>query len=374
MKHTAKKVLALVLAATLCLSFSGCYSENNSWSAKKGDETLSIGSYIYFLSSAYSMARPKVSAEEDVLKASIPDFMDESKELDAKSWVEKRTLNYVNSFFFLKDKFAEYGLSFSEGDQADIDSLTDTMWGYSKTTFEGMGISKDSLNQAYSIYNKTYQKVLEAMYGKGGEKEISDEEMKTFFLENYTHYEYFSASLTKSDDDGNSVAMTDDEKADAKKKLDEYVEKINKGDLSVEDAAKEYAADFLDSEENSTYQTPVVLYNENLSDTFETALKDLEENKVTLAETTNGYFLIRKLPIEEKYEEYIGNESSKLDLFGYMKGDEFADYVTEQANSYTGVEVNQSAINTVKLSKIVSDSTKKGTSSASSDAASSAAE
>ena len=365
MKQTLKKVFALVLAAALCLSFSGCYSENNLWSAKKGDDTLSIGSYIYFLSSAYSLARAEVSTEESVLKASIPDYLDESQTLDAQTWIKNRALNYVNSYFFLKDKFNEYGLSFSEEDQTGIDSLTDSMWSYSKTVYEEMGISKESMNQAYSVYNVLFQRVFEAMYGEGGEKEVSAEEIKSYFLENYVHYEYFTASLTKTDEDGNSVDMTDEEKAAAKEKLDDYVERINKGTLLVEDAANEFAQEYLGSADNSTYQTPVVLYNENLSDTFKTAFEGLEEGKATLAETATGYYLIRKLPIAEKHEEYTENESSLKDLLSYMKGDEFSDYILAQSQNYTGVEYNMSAINTVKLSKFVSESTEKGTSSTS---------
>ena len=362
MKHTVKKVFAVVLAVALCLSLSGCYSEKNSWSAKKDDETLSIGSYIYFMNSAYSLARAEVSSEEEVLKASIPDYLDESQTLDAKSWIENRAINYVNSYFFLKEKFKQYDLSFSEDDQTGIDNLTDTMWGYSKTTYEGLGISKESLNQSYSVYNVLFQRVFDAMYGEGGEKEVSAEDIKSYFLDNYVHFEYFTASLTKTDEDGNSVAMTDEEKEEVKKKLDDSVEKINKGTLSVEDAASEFATEYLDSADNSTYQAPSVLYNENLSDTFKTALEGLDENKATLAETATGYYLIRKLPIAEKHEEYTESESNLTELLTYMKGDEFSDYILEQSQSYTGVEYNTSAMKTVKLSKFVSDSTKNGTS------------
>lgn len=365
MKHIVKKGFAIVLAAALCLSLSGCYSEKNSWSAKKGDETLSIGSYIYFMNSAYSLARSEVSSEEEVLKASIPDYLDESQTLAAKDWIENRALNYVNSYFFLKDKFNEYGLSFSADDQAGIESLTDAMWSYSKTTFEDMGIAKESLNESYSVYNMLFQRVFEAMYGEGGEKEVSEEEIKSYFLENYVHYEYFTASLTKTDEDGNSVNMTDEEKEAAKKKLDDYVERINSGALSVEDAASEFALEYLGSADNSTYQTPAASHSETLSETFTTALEGLDENKATLAETATGYYLIRKLPIAEQYEEFNESESSLTDLLTHMKGDEFSDYILETAQSYTGVEYNMSAMRTVKLSKFVSDSTKNGTSTAS---------
>lgn len=358
-----KRIFAVILAAALCLSFAGCYDENNSWAAKKGDEALSIGSYIFFLNSAYSQAQAKVSTEENVLKAEITDYLVDDIKLTGEEWVKNRAMNYTKSYFFLSDKFDQYGLEFTEEEQSSINSMTETLWTYSKTTYEDMGIAKSSVDQAYSLYNEMYQKVLFAIYNEGGDLEVSEDEMKEFFENNFTHYEYFSVSLTTTDDDGNSVDMTDDEKTAAKEEIDALVERINSNALTMEEAAAEYAVDNLGSEENSTYQAAAVLYNDNMSDTFSTALANAKDNEVVVTETTSGYFIIRKLPIMDKYNEYIETEGNKLNLFGYMKGDEFSDYVTEQSEHYDGFEINEKALGTVKLSKLIGDD-KKGTSSA----------
>ena len=49
MRNIWKRTAAAVLALVLCLSLAGCYNENNTWAARKGDDTMPIGGYIYYL-------------------------------------------------------------------------------------------------------------------------------------------------------------------------------------------------------------------------------------------------------------------------------------------------------------------------------------
>ncbi len=373
MRNTMKKVFAVILAAALCLSFAGCYDENNTWAAKKGGDTLPIGGYIYYLYSAYSEAMGKVSSEDEVLKADIEDFLDESKSMSGEEWVKARAMNYLNSYYFISDKFAELGLELTEDELSNAQSSTDSMWTYYKATFEdNLGVAKESFHQAFSLYNVKYRKVMEALYGEGGEMEVPEDELKTYFTENYYNYEYFYASLTKNDEDGNSVDMTDEEKADTKSKLDGYVDKINTGSLTVEAAATEYATEALGSADQSSYQAPSPTLADNVSATIKDAIADIDDNTAVLAETTTGYYVIRKLSIADKFAETTADETQKINLIANMKGEDFADYVTEQAASYTsdGLEINEKALNRVKLSSLVTDSNRKGTSSASSAAGS----
>ena len=56
MRNIWKRAAAVVLALAMCLSFAGCYDENMTWAARKDDDTLPIGGYIYYLYSAYTEA------------------------------------------------------------------------------------------------------------------------------------------------------------------------------------------------------------------------------------------------------------------------------------------------------------------------------
>lgn len=361
MRSILKKAFAAVLAASLCLSLAGCYDENNSWAAKKGEDTMPIGGYIYYLFNSYYEAVSKVPSDQEVLKTTIEDK-------DGQTWIKDKAMNSLKSFYYISGKFDELGLELTEEDQDTIQSSTDSMWSYYKSTLEALGVAKDSFNTAASIYNTKYQKVMDALYGEGGEMEIPEDELKSYFTENYYSYEYFYASLSTTDEEGNSVDLSEEEKEEVKSKMETYVDKINTGDTTVEDAASEYAEDTLGSAGNSTYQAPSPTLADNVTTTIKDALDGLEDNKAALAETTTGYYVVRKLPIADKFSDTVSDETQKRNLISTMKRDDFSDFVSEQAEKVEGLELNEKAIGMVKLSKLVNDSNKMGTSSASSTA------
>lgn len=360
MKNVMKKVCAAVLSAAMCLSFAGCYSENKTWAAKQGDDTMPIGGYVYYLNSAYSEAMSKVSTEEEVLKATIDG-------IDAKTWIENRAENYLKAYYYIDGKFNELGLELTEDDQDTITANTDSMWTYYKTSMEEMGIAKESFNKAFTEYNTKYQKVMKAMYAADGELAVSDDELKEYITDNYYSYEYFSVSLTKTDDDGNSVDMTDEEKEETEKKLKAYITKINNGEMTVEEAAEEYAEDALGSAENSTYYAPSPVLGDNMLESIKNAIDEVEDNTATLAETTSGFYLVRRLSISEKFDEINEDADQRFNYVSNMKSEDFSDFVMEQAESVEGVEINTAALKSVKVSSMVGDSNKNGTSSAPED-------
>ncbi len=359
MKSTLKKILCAVLAVALCAGLTGCYDEDKTWASKKDDLTLPIGGYLYFLSNAYYEAAGKLSSDTEVLKGTI-----DGK--DAEDWIRDRALNSVKSYYYIDSKFQELGLSLSEEEEATLESNTASMWSYSSASMERLGIAKESFHLAASVYPFKYQKVFLAMYGADGEKAVPDEELKSYFTENYSYLESFSAPLTKTGDDDSTTDLTDDEKAELKTKLEEYVEKINKGDLSVSDAASDYASA---SGTESTYREPAASQSSYLESTIANALSTAKDNEAFFSETSSNYFVIRKLPAADNFEEFKKTESNLTSLLSGMKAEEFSDYVKEQADAFTGVTINDKAINSTSVKSIVTDSNKMGTSSASSESA-----
>lgn len=363
MRNTLKKAFAALLAAALCLSLAGCYDENKTWAAKKGDTTLPIGSYIYYLNSAYSEAMAKVPSGDEVVKATI-------EEKDAETWIRERAESYLRSFYFVNEKFDELGLELTEDDIASIDSNTDSFWSYYKTGFEEMGIAKESFRTAFTLYNTRQEKLMYAMYGKDGELELSDDDLKAYVTENYYNYQYFSASLSTTDDDGNSQDLTDEEKTALKTKLEAYVRDINKGDMTLEEAATDYAEKELGGADKTTYSAPSPTQITNLNESIRTGIESVKDNEAVFVETSSSYLVIFRLPIADGFSDMIAEESGRNSLISSMKGKEFSEYVLEQGKSTEGIEINEAALKSVKLSSMINDNNKNGTSSASSSEAS----
>ena len=116
----------------LCLSFAGCYSENNTWAAKLGDDTMPIGGYIYYLSTAYNEAAMKISSDIEVLDGEVDGQ-------PAQEWIENRALDYLYGSYYLETKLQELGQELTEDEEAQADSITNSTWAYYQTAFENMG-------------------------------------------------------------------------------------------------------------------------------------------------------------------------------------------------------------------------------------------
>ena len=363
MRNIWKRAAAAVLALAMCLSFAGCYDENMTWAARKDNDTLPIGGYIYYLYSAYTEAASQVDSSTHVLDAQIDGE-------DAEQWIKDRALTYVKSYYYINDKMAEYGLEMTEEDQSQAENAANSLWSYYGSTFEELGIAQSSFQKAYGEYNVKSQKVMQAMYGEGGELALEDGAMKDYYTGLYYSFEYFYVPLTTTDEEGNSVDLDDSAKAELKTQLEGYVDQINDGDLTVSEASDDYSAE---SGTEATYQEPTAATSTGLITELYNALTSVDDGEAVLAETDSGYYVLRRLSISDYYDENIaGNEDQELNLLATMKGEEFTDYVNEQAASVEGVELNQAAMDRQKVSSLVTDSNRSGTSSASSETESSA--
>lgn len=342
MKSITKK---LVAGATACLclvsALTGCYSEDKAWSAKRGDDTAPIGVYIYYLSSAYSEALGKV---EDASKSVFDQEIDGK---DGAQWVKDRAKESIQLMYYVDQKFEDMGLTLDDDDESQISSITSSAWSYSSSSFNQYGISQQSLEKAYSQFVVKYQKIFEATYGKGGEKEVSDEDLRSFYEDKYTDFEYFTCSYTKTNEDGSSEAMSDEEKAEAKKQFEEYVTKIQNHDLTMSTAADEYKKS-IDSDTDLLQSQTLDLDTEAYyyPDEVVEKLKSMKEGEVSYVDLpdSNRFYVLQKNSISEKCDEVLKDDSQRLNVLSTMKSEEFSKAMEEAAAALDDITFNDAAL------------------------------
>ncbi|MFU0832191.1 MAG: PpiC domain-containing protein [Oscillospiraceae bacterium] len=344
----AKQMAALLLAIIMLTTTAAC-SSDKSWAAKNDSLTVPIGSYIYYLFSAYSSASAQVSdSTKSVLEQQIDDK-------DATEWIREKALNSTKSLFVIDQKMKELNLSLSDEEQETIQSNTDSVWNSYQSMLEGYGIAKSSFELAATEYSVKYQKVFEATYGEGGPKEVSDDELKDFFEENYTDFSYVMRNLYRTDENGNfSALLSDEEKEKAEAEFDDYAAKINAGTMTLEQAAEAYqSVDSTASVENET----INLNTTDFSDDLKTLLDGMEPGETKTAEISNGYLyiLVTKGDITKKTEEILKDENSRINLLADYKAQEFSDEIAAQADSITGITLNEKAIDSYDPSMFESE-------------------
>ncbi len=351
MRNILKKAAALCLALCLCLQLTACYSEENTWAAKAGDNVMPIGGYIYYITSAFTDAVNRVPASDQVLKSQIDGQ-------DAQSWIKDRALRYLGAYYYVQDQFDALGLTMSEEDQQAMDTGFASSWAYYKDVFEGIGISEESFKKAYAEYNVKFRMVLLALYGEGGEKALSESELKDYYLENYDAYEYMYVSKSKNDEDGNSIAITDEEHEELLKNLNIYADEVNDGSLTLGEAFTEYSYIAMVTPQ---HQAPGAVLKSNISATVAEALAEMEDGEAKVIEVDAGCFLLQKLSVSDKFDEAMADEEQRESLLYEIKSQEFSDLALEEGD-LAGVELNVKALDSVKIGSIVTNKEQTGAS------------
>lgn len=410
MKNAKKKIAASTICGALLLSMAGC--ADTSWSVKRNDdETLSVGTYIYYMTQAYSEAKEKTGKSGNVVLSETIDkktgdqwIRDRAKEL----CVEQMTLDKLckdNKINITDDEIDATYKSQSVFYGYGYCSYYD-MWVMSKQSYEAMGISENSYKNAIIKTALEKDKLFNKLYGEGGSKQVKDSELEKYFKENYVSYKYLTTSLNKTDSNGKSTTMTDEEKEVVKAQYERYVKIINEQGKTIDDVAAQYDKDYpsesstksssessqettssasseessqpettsseastessTESSNSSTTKSSSVqssiedLSNENFvfGDEVKKKLKEMKDNEAAYVATSSAYYFLYKTPIADEVSSALDKNNTsnyRSKILHSIKDDEFDKYIEEQGKKID-YEFNDAAYNKYTPSRVIPDS------------------
>lgn len=343
-----KKAATFVLAASMLLSAASC-SGDQTWSVKTSDETLPIGVYIYNTYTAYQEAYSQTQDTSSSSTSSSLDVLSKTiEEKPANEWIENRALELCRLNLAVNKKFNEMGLSFTDEETKSVQTEVNTAWNKNKSQFESLGIAKESFATAYGWQNAKNSKLFEAIYGKDGTSAVSDEDVETYYTENYTHFGWFSKALTKTEN-GQNANMTDEEIEEVQKQFEEYAEQINNGGQSIKDVSSNYTtAEGLEENPYSEYTEKID--DTSLNEELKNAINDLESGKAVALKSGNYYYLIYKYDIQDSVSQ-LSQENARMNVVADMKGEEFAETMKNEAAALV-IETNDGALQKYNPSRI----------------------
>lgn len=282
-KLNIKKIAALGCAAAMLSSLTAC-GEKTTWGAVIDGVRIPAGVFIYYLDSAHYDAQQKLSeqqaaettadlspegaAAQTSETVSLPLFSSQIDGVDAKQWIYDEATKSMQEYAAVEAKFDEYGLTLTDEDKETAQVYLDQIWEYAGEYYTSMGISENSYKSIFLNSSKK-QKLFETIYSEGGEKAVSDDEIKTYLNENYALINYIDVELR----DGEGNLLKSEGKAERMEMLNSYIERYKNGE------------DF--DELNAEYVT----YYDNLKKAAEeAAAKAAEEaaNAETAAEETTA--------------------------------------------------------------------------------------
>lgn len=317
-----KKAAALLLVVLTVLSLSSC-SKVGKWIAKTDEAEVPIGLYISSLSNYYAYATYMVEDKEKSPIGQMVEITDEETEekekRDAVEWIQEMAMENCIAILNLMHRCNEVGITLNEEEKASVDAATQTKWNEQGESYEKNGIAMSSVRLIFE-YQALTLKYFEYLYGAEGTKEaISDEAAKEYYVDNYSYIDYFRVYL------GNYKENSDDYE-DRVEFADDLSQKIHTGKLTLEDALKEYNAEF---KENRTITTERKETKVDYKEDFYKKFSALKAEGCTSFIYDNYLYVLVKNDVE-KDTEYM--ENNLADVRMQMKSEEFSNFLMEQVD------------------------------------------
>jgi hypothetical protein len=371
-----KLKIAAALTAAMMM-FTAC-GEDTRVAATINGVDIPAGVYIYEemmnFYNAYSF-----QTEEDNA-AGLPILESTIEGVPARQWIADETLKGVREYAAVNAKFDSLGLSYeidSYGVPMDetISESVDRNWDEDASkTLMPLGISKESYKQIQLNYQKRTE-LFNYYYGEGGEKAVSEAEIKKYLTDNNVRIDFIEMELK----DGEGNLLKSDGKAERKAMADDYIARAKSGEefgeilgeytdwynalTGVTATAETTENDEQASPEDEVLPTnEVVLTKESGYPSAEVIAKAFELQEANPDFTAPQYFLIEAENGEKYWIVKLSNlfsdpsyyELNKAATVNAMKSDEFEDLVDIWTRDQT-VVINEKAVDRYKPDMFVTE-------------------
>lgn len=302
MKNLTAKIACGLLAVSLCTaSIAGCGNNSSIDGTAEAivinGESVNLGTANFLLRfqqatmlSYYQMFGQNTSAiwDSEVENETYGDTF------------KKDVLESIEKMYLLKEHAADYNVSLSEEEISKADAAADEFIAANgEEVLKTLGVSKEDISEVLQLY--TYQNKMYDPMTADVDTEVSEEESAQTTIT----YVKVSAAGTEKDEEGNTIELSEDEKA-AKRELAQKV--LDQAKLSVDIANADFSTIVKEVDENlsassASYGSDDTALDQVLKD----AAADMQDGELNQAvlEGTDAYYVLRldKTLDEEKTEQ-----------------------------------------------------------------------
>lgn len=347
MKRLNGKVICGMAAAAMGItSLAGCGSLDGTQTVAtiNGEEvTLGLASYLARVGQGETQRYYDMMVESYGMNMGSA-FWDEVGEdgLTYGESTKESVMETLKELYVMRAHAQEYGVEISEEDQKTIEETADEfMKDNSEETLEALAVSKEDIITYLELC--TYRERMYDPMVADVDQEVSDEEAaqtRITFVE-------VSTEGTETDEDGNTIELTDQEKAEKKEIAQQVWDKIAASeDVAAADMdalAKEVDENLSD---NDRIFTSSGEGDEVTDQAIKDAVADLEDGQLVpeVVECEDGYYVVR---LEKKYDEEA-TETKKSTIISDRK-EELYDSLLEEWKEDADMEIKNSVWKKIKI-------------------------
>lgn len=316
MKHLSAKIACAILTASLfASSFAGCGGsqavDGTQEAIEINGESVNMGVANFLLRfqqatmlSYYSMFGQDTSAIWDTA----------AEEGTYGDGFKDDMLETIQKMYLLKEHAADYDVTLSEEDISKADAAAEEfMAANDEATLKTLGVTKEDISEVLKLY--AYQnKIYEPMVADTDTNVSDDEAAQTTVT-----YVKVSTAGTEKDADGNTVELTDEEKAAKKEQAQQVLDAV-KGAADVAGADMSEIAKGIDENLTSSARS----YGSDdttLDDAVKTAVEGLTDGQLAdnVVEGSDGYYVVR---LDKKFDQEK-TESKKKEIINTRKQEKY---------------------------------------------------
>lgn len=221
-QKTKQRLAALLTALTMGLSLAGCSGDDTPSSSKtdkpafenvdrsavvmtvNGDD-ITVGDYLPYL---YNSLDSVLSSDGAQLYSSADDLFSllveyRGKEYPVDEYVHQLAQDSIRSAYVIRSLMKEYDVKLSDEQEKELADSTSSL---DAEQAKLLGFTLESYtNMVRSAFYEDHA-LFDGLYGKGGALEVSEEELKTFFDDNFISFLLLRVELTDAQDKELSVS------------------------------------------------------------------------------------------------------------------------------------------------------------------------
>ena len=322
-----KRVVACILAVACIASLSGCGSKFNGQNtvAEVGDEKVTADVANFF-------ARYQQAQFETTYGSYLGDDFCDKEVSDGKTYEQNykdSIIDTLEELYILDEHKDDYKVSLSDDDTKNIEDAAKKFADSNDSdTKEAVSGDEETVKKVLELL--TIQNKMETAMTAEVDTNVSDEEA----AQKKMQYVLFSTKTT--DSDGNSTDMSDDEKAEVKKKAEDF----QKDAASAEDFSV-FATAAGVSATDLTFDSDTTSPNEDLIK----AADKLKEGEVTdVIEADNGYYVAKLVSLLDR----DATDTKKESIVSQRKSDEYQS-IYKKWKKKTDIKVHKKVWNTISF-------------------------
>lgn len=215
-----KKALCIILVLLMALTFTACTNKSDAL-LTVGETEISSGIYTYYLDKVKNSPQ-----QYGITEATRENIIEAAKEC---------CLVYAGTIELMKKQ----ELTLSGDYKRTAAQNTENIWSLFSQYYEKIGVTKQDIT-LIQTHECRKLLLLDHYFGASGINPLSDDELKEEFVDIYVGFKVIAGSLTKENEKGEIISLTDEEISQTEKLFEEMASKINAGTATIDELNVQY--------------------------------------------------------------------------------------------------------------------------------------